>query len=385
MNSVAEPLINDRYAGSPSERVLDRIIKKRDAGIPVVGMYCGYAPVELVRAAGAVPVFLCSFSRKTIPEAETVLPSNLCPLIKSSFGFIRTDSCPFYALSEAIIGETTCDGKKKMFELISHIKPTHVMDLPQMPDEAEAFVNWTAMVHKLKGFLEKTFQTAVTEDRVESEIRETNRKNRLMNGFFNYAAHSPPPLSWKDMYDVIAMELISESDELARLLDDIAIKIGRRLERTSCAHNGYAPRVLVSGCPVGGDAVKVFNVIEEAGGDVVAMEACSGMKGYSIEIEEDTGDPVSALARAYLKIPCSCMSPNNGRIEMLDAMISRFRPDAVIDVILMACHSYNVESYRVERHVQERHGLPFLKVETDFTDSDRAMIRTRVQALLENI
>jgi benzoyl-CoA reductase/2-hydroxyglutaryl-CoA dehydratase subunit BcrC/BadD/HgdB len=115
------------------------------------------------------------------------------------------------------------------------------------------------------------------------------------------------------------------------------------------------------------------------------MEACSGMKGYTIEIEENTENPISALAQAYLQIPCSCMSPNRGRFNALDEMIDRFKPNAVIDVILQACHSYNIESHRIERHVRDKHHLPFLKVETDFTESDRAMIKTRVEALFESI
>jgi len=378
-----ETLINDRYTGNPNDRVLDLIIARRGTGAPVIGMYCGYAPVELVRAMGASPIFLCSFSRKTIPAAETMLPSNLCPLIKSSFGFIKTDSCPFYALSEAIIGETTCDGKKKMFELIGHIKPTHIMDLPQLPDEVEALATWTVMVHKLIVFLEKTFGTKITAERIESEIRETNRKNRLMNDLFAYAAHFPPAISWSEMYDVIGLELVSNSDELHRILEEVTVKLDRRINRGEFIGSTHSPRVLVSGCPVGGDAAKVFRTIEEAGGVIVAMEACSGMKGYSIEIDENTGDPVSALARAYLKIPCSCMSPNQRRFDMLDKMIGRFRPDAVIDVILQACHSYNIESVKVGECVQQKHALPFLKIETDFSQSDVGQIRTRVEALLE--
>ena len=228
-------------------------------------MYCGYAPVELVRAMGAVPVFLCAFSRKTIPEAETVLPANLCPLIKSSFGFIKTDTCPFYALSQAIIGETTCDGKKKMFELISHIKPTHIMDLPQLPDEPEALASWTTMVHKLKDWLEKTFRTTITNESIESEIMDTNKKKRLMNDFFKYIAHSPPLISWSEMYDVFGIELVSNSDELRYLLDDITIRLEERVSNGEFIGTMRSPRVLVSGCPVGGDAAKIFRVIEEAG------------------------------------------------------------------------------------------------------------------------
>ncbi len=378
-------LINDRYTNNPSDRVLDYIIDKRGIGAPAIGMYCGYAPVELVRAMGAVPVFLCSFSRKPIPDAETVLPANLCPLIKSSFGYIKTDTCPFYALSQAIIGETTCDGKKKMFELISHIKPTHIMDLPQLADEPEALDAWTIMVHKLKEWLEKTFGTAITDESIEYEIKDANEKKRLMSDFFKYIAYAPPLISWSELYDVFGVELVSNSDELRYVLDGIATTLDERLQNGEFIGALDSPRVLVSGCPVGGDAAKVFGVIEEAGGVVVAMEACSGMKGYTIETEEDTGDPVAALAKAYLQIPCSCMTPNQRRFDSLDEMIERFRPDAVVDVILQACHAYNIESYRIEQHVHNKYGLPFLKVETDFTESDRAILRNRVQALLENV
>lgn len=378
-------LINDKYTNNPNDRVLDSVIYKRNIGAPVIGMYCGYAPVELVRAMGAVPIFLCSFSRKTIPAAEAVLPSNLCPLIKSSYGFIITDTCPFYALSQAIIGETTCDGKKKMFELISHIKPTHIMDLPQLPDEAEALASWIIMVRKLKNWLEETFETQITDEQIETEIKDTNRKNLFMNNFFQYTSHFPPVISWDEMYDVIGLELVSNSDELQRILEDVTKKLDERIIEGEYIGTIESPRVMVSGCPVGGDASKIFRVIEEAGGAVVAIEACSGMKGYTIKIEEDTGDPLSALAKAYLQIPCSCMTPNQRRFDALDDLIARFKPDAVIDVILQACHSYNIESHRIEQHVRSKYHLPFLKIETDFTESDRAMIKTRVQALFESI
>ncbi len=135
MNTSIEPLINDAYVADPAGRILDVVLSKRRKGAHVIGLYCGYAPLELIRSIGAVPAFLCASSGRTIPAAEAVLPANLCPLIKSSFGFIKTKTCPLYELSEAVVGETTCDGKKKMYELISHLKPTHVMDLPYLADE----------------------------------------------------------------------------------------------------------------------------------------------------------------------------------------------------------------------------------------------------------
>ena len=90
-----------------------------------------------------------------------------------------------------------------------------------------------------------------------------------------------------------------------------------------------------------------------------------------------------AMAARYLKIPCSCMTPNNRRLTEIDKLIERFKPDAVVDVVLQACHSYNIESFKVGEHVQGKHGLPFLKVVTDYSQSDVGQIRARVEALLE--
>lgn len=135
------PLMNDGYDGEPAKRVLHYMLGHKEKGHPILGIYCGYAPIELIQAMGIVPAVLCAFSKVPIVSAEAVLPANLCPLIKSSYGFILEGTCPFFAMSEAVIAETTCDGKKKMFELAAEVKPMHVMDLPQLPDEAEALNN----------------------------------------------------------------------------------------------------------------------------------------------------------------------------------------------------------------------------------------------------
>ena len=74
----------------------------------MVGVFCTYFPQEIAMAMGACVVGLCSTSDETIKDAERDLPSNLCPLIKSSYGFALTDKCPFFYFSDLIVGETTC-------------------------------------------------------------------------------------------------------------------------------------------------------------------------------------------------------------------------------------------------------------------------------------
>ncbi|MFZ2394967.1 MAG: double-cubane-cluster-containing anaerobic reductase [Smithella sp.] len=385
MKAGVKPLVDDGFAGEATKRTLGYLQKQREKGKNIVGIYCGYAPLEVIRAMGAAPAVLCAFANKTIEAAETVLPANLCPLIKSSYGFIKTDTCPFFAISEAIIAETTCDGKKKMFELISDLKPMYVMDLPQLPDEKEALDNWTVMIKKLKGFLETTFNRKIDDKEVEKEIKETNIKNKLMNKIFDFAALTPTPVSWLELYDLTYLGQAATTKDMIALLNACVAKLEQRVADGVYHGEKDSPRVLVTGCPVGGDATKVFKIIEEAGGVVVALDSCTGMKAYSGMISENTSDPYAALSRRYLDLPCSCMTPNNRRLAELDKMIKRFKPDVVIDVVLHACHSYNVESHKIKKHVTNKHQKPFLKIETDYSQSDVEQIRTRVEALLETV
>ena len=104
----------------------------KEAGKKVVGQYCIYSPLEIALAAGAIPVSLCGTKNDSIPVAETMLPRSLCPLIKSSFGFALQDSCPYLAASDIVVADTTCDGKKKMYELLAAYKPVVLLQLPQI-------------------------------------------------------------------------------------------------------------------------------------------------------------------------------------------------------------------------------------------------------------
>ncbi len=377
------PLMNDGFDGEPAKRLLAYIQAKKEKGSPIAGIYCGYAPIELIQAMGIVPAVLCAFSEAPIASAETVLPANLCPLIKSSYGFILEGTCPFFAMSEAVIAETTCDGKKKMFELAAEVKPMHVMDLPQLADEPEALENWTVMIRKLQRFLEDAFHRKASNQDIENAIKESNRKNRMMRKFFDFAALHPPVINWQEMYDVGFLALPATAEDMDTILESVLTTLENRVAQGMHYGTPSSPRVLVTGCPVGGDALKIFKIIETCGGRVVAPDACTGAKAFMGEIEENTSDPVKAMAKRYLEIPCACMTPNQLRLSTLSDTIQKFKPDAVVDFILTACHSYNVESYKIGTHVTEKHGLPFLKVETGYSDNDDGQIQTRVQALLE--
>ena len=139
---------------------------------------------------------------------------------------------------------------------------------------------------------------------------------------------------------------------------------------------------MLTGCPIGNGSEKVLRLIEECGAPVVCMENCTGVKGLDLLVDEAESDPFMALARRYLQIPCSCMTPNNGRLNLLGSLIDEYRADGIVDLTLQYCHTYNIESRVVGDFVESR-SLPFLHLETDYSESDVERLRTRIEAFVE--
>ena len=365
------------------ERNVLALKEAKEKGLRVVGTYCLYSPAELVVAAGAIPVMLCGTSQNPVPAAEKVLPRNLCPLIKSSYGFALTDTCPYFHFADLLIAETTCDGKKKMYELMGKMKPLHLMQLPQVQDEA-ALGYWVAEMVRLKRRIEEEFAVEISEEKLRDAISLMNDERRSLKEFQDVCKHNPAPISGMDMLTVLHNRGFSiDKDEAIELVDRLTAELRHMADNGISPFSASAPRILLSGVPVGIGSDKVVRIIEECGGSVVCFESCGAYK--KVDPVEECGDPLTALADRYLRIPCSCMSPNDGRYTLVEQLIREFHADGVIDLTWQGCHTYNIESYSLKKHVQETSNVPFLQIETDYSESDTEQLKVRIEAFLEMI
>lgn len=356
-------------------------LKEQD--IPLVGTYCTYMPQEIPMAIGAAVVSLCSTSDETIDEAEKDLPRNLCPLIKSSYGFGKTDKCPYFYFSDLIVGETTCDGKKKMYEYMAEFKPTHVMQLPNTPNGDDALSLWRNEIVKLSEIVSQRFHCEITEDKLRGAIQLKNRERKALVDFYRIGQLNPPALSGQDILKVVYGATFKfDKNALVEELETLTQKVKQEYEQGKRLES--RPRILITGCPIGGAAEKVVKAIEDNGGWVVGYENCSGAKANEQMVDEQ-GDVFDALAEKYLSIGCSCMSPNPNRTQLLGEMIEQYQADGVIDVILQACHTYAVESLAIKRFVKDNYHIPYMAIETDYSQSDIGQINTRAAAFIEMI
>ncbi|OIQ11404.1 double-cubane-cluster-containing anaerobic reductase [Neomoorella thermoacetica] len=373
------------YFDDLRERNVLEIKKLKDQGKKVVGTYCAFTPKELIIAAGAIPVSLCGTRQEPIPEAEKILPRNLCPLIKSSFGFAITGSCPYFYFADLLIAETTCDGKIKMYELLREYKPMHILNLPPTSLGEDAFAYWYNEILKAKERLEREFAVEITTAKLQEAIRLVNEERRALLEFHRLNRNDPAPLSGLDLLKVLwAKGFTPDIAAGTAVIRQVTLAVKEQMARGVSAAPPGSPRILLTGCPVGLGSEKVIKLVEAGGGVVVCLESCSGIKALEPLVDEE-GDPLQAIAAKYLQVPCPCLTPNRGRLELLERLIKEYRVDGVIDLTWQACHTYNIESYSIKKLVQEKEGLPFLPIETDYSTSDLQQLKVRIDAFLEMI
>ena len=365
------------------EQSLASLEQAREEGRKVVGVYCIFAPVEMIRAAGALPIGLCGKKQEPIAAAEADLPANLCPLIKSSYGFAVTDTCPFFAAADAIVGETTCDGKKKMYELMKRLKPVHLMHLPYDPSLHQAQTFWRAELDRFAAFLEELTGICLSVDELNRQIRIQNRvRGALRRLHKSNLAGGGLRVSGRKMLNVLeAKNFWPDHQEYANRLEALE----KAMAATPAPVWNGGPRILLTGTPIGKGADKVLKLIEAAGATVVAMENCTSLKSAWTDVEEDSPDPLGAIARRYINLPCACLTPNDGRIALIRELADLYHADAVVDLTWHACHTYMVEAKHVDMMINEDPGLPVLHLCTDYGQSDLESLRTRIEALLELI
>jgi len=349
-------------------------------GRHIIGITCEYTPRELIMAANGVPVSLCGGSAEMIPPAEAFLPANLCPLIKSTFGFSVEKANPFLEMAELVVAETTCDGKKKMYELLAETRPVYMLELPQRADTPDAMEYWVSELRKLRAALEVRFDVEITDEKLREAILTMNGERELRRELASLMKAPRPPLTGRELLDMKSL--------IACIPDDAgqyrnAIKT--LPQRSPTCRPGASVRVLVTGVPMPHGAERVLDIIEENGGLVVCQENCTGLKPIAEDVDSTNPDPLRAIAEKYIHLPCSVMTPNTGRFELLRSLVAEYRPDCIIEVIWQACLTYDVEAHKVKRLAEKELGLAYLRVETDYSPSDSARIAMRVQALFETV
>ena len=366
-------------------RVMELMAAKKE-GRPVVGTFCVYIPEEVVVAAGGVCVGLCGGSQGSIPDAEKILPRNICPMVKSAYGFKAGKICPYFQAVDFVYGETTCDAKKKTWEILDRLVPTYVMEIPQMKNKRDKAL-WLDEVHDFKAKVEEVCGRKISSDDLAAAIKVINGKRRALQRLTRLRAASPAPISGKDALLIEQIAFYDEPVRFAEKVNALCDELDERVSRGEGVMPADAPRVMVAGVPMALPNWKVHNLVETAGAVIVGEESCIGTRYFKDLIDESSRDldgQLELLTDRYMQIDCSCFTPNSERIDQVIREYRDSGAQGVLHYSLQFCHTYNVEEIRIKEACQKE-GIPYLSIESDYSPEDVGQLQTRIEAFLEQI
>ena len=372
-------VVADIHGIRPSE-----LIAHQEKGGKVFGTFCVYVPDEIVFAADAIATGLCGGSQFWVPGGEKVLPTNTCPLIKASVGARLDRTCPFFRIADMYVGETTCDGKKKAWEILAGDVPVYVMDLPQMKREKDV-QKWAEEIKDFKAVVEKETGNEVTAEKLAAAIKTVNGKRKALARLYDFRKNEKLPISGKDCLLISQIAFYDDPTRFAQMTNRLCDELEKRVADGVSVFAEGTKRIMLTGTPLAIPNWKLHNIIETSGGAVVCEEMCTGTRYFERlvdETKETVDEQIQAIADRYMGINCACFTPNTGRIDDIIRLAKEYKVDGIIDVNLKFCSLYDTEGYSVEAALKEA-GIPVLGIETDYVDSDAEQLRTRISAFIE--
>lgn len=344
-------------------------------GKKVAVSFCSHVPQEILAAAGfcAIRVLHTDGIEDISGEA---LPSNICPLVKEVYSL-----CEGGALAEAdlIIAESSCDGKKKMYELLTRQDQLYYYQVPQGEDRTYVNPLIRSECRWLIKMLRQRFGAEVTEETLRAACEAWNAERQSVMDLMALQQQNPPA-AW-------GCEIL-EALEKNRTFADPGARAKANRESRDALLNRVSPvpksalRILVTGCPASGVYRKVVGAIEQNGGVAVCFENCEVVKSSRRHVDTANPDIIAAIADCYQDTACAIMAPNGLRFEVIDDILDTYHVDGIVDLALQTCHAYTVERDKMRRFCIQK-GIPYLPVETSFTNADAGQIMTRVTAFLE--
>lgn len=354
------------------------------AGRKIVGTFCVFVPEELTLAADAVQVGLCSGADAGTELAERLVPRNTCALIKSFMGFKLARLCPFIESCDLLVGETTCDGKKKAYEQLGELAPIHVMEVPQKKDDHDRAL-WKAEVLRYKQVIEELTGKTITADKLKAAIKTVNAKRRALQRLNALRAADPAPISGRDVLLVNQISFYDDPVRFTAKINELCDEIEARIAKGQGVAPKGAPRLMLSGCPMAVPNWKLPYIIESSGAVIVAEESCIGSRN-SRDLVDESADTLEgmleAIAKRYLKIDCATFTPNDERLDNIVQLARESKADGLIHYGLLFCQPYAHESIKVDKALKAA-GIPMLGIETDYSMEDVGQLKTRVEAFVE--
>ncbi|HEX3043190.1 MAG TPA: 2-hydroxyacyl-CoA dehydratase family protein [Bacillota bacterium] len=361
---------------------------ERAEGVKTIGTYCVMVPQELIYAAGAIPVKLCSGNYTAFNIGDEVCPRDSCPLVKAAVGSSSMQLLPIYDECRVSIVPASCDCKKKLSYLLAKYTQVETLHVPtvKLDDESKEF--FIRDLYALKATLEATTGQKITYQRLKAATEALAGAQRELTRLYTLKMHSPSVI--KGTHAMVAMNAYSYErvDRWTTGLKMLNDELEMRIANQKYVAKPNAPRIMITGAPIVFPNIKVPLLLEELGGVFVADETCMGERGLydPVAVTEASLDGLIRGLAARQILPCTCPTfvNNEQRLFKLKQMIADFKVQGIVYHVLRGCLVYDFE-YRLVEAAMGELNLPIIRIETDYNEEDVEQLRIRLEAFVELI
>jgi benzoyl-CoA reductase/2-hydroxyglutaryl-CoA dehydratase subunit BcrC/BadD/HgdB len=373
-------VLNDIYVE------MKNVEKKPD--IPIVGTYCIMVPQELIYAAGAQPVKLCSGSYTAFSIGDDLVPRDACPLVKAVLGFQAMGVMPVYEDCALMVVPITCDCKKKMAGMLKERVPTATLHVPTAKNDDADMEQYVEELYQLIPQLEEVTGNAVTYKSLAASIDKMGLAQYEMSKFVAYKKNVPALIQGTHAMALMNAFSYMSVDRFNEQLHLLNQELGRRKKEKQFVSQDKQPRIMITGSPIIFPNIKIPLLIEEMGGILVGDETCMGERALydpTVVVDKSFDGLMRSLANRYTR-PCTCPTfiDNSQRIYRIKQMIADHQVQGVVYHVLRGCLVYDFEYQTLEEELGKL-GIPVIRVESDYNEEDIEQLRIRIEAFIELI
>lgn len=368
-----------------TESQLKHLQEAKQKGTKIIGFFPGnFVPEEMIYASGAIPICLSHGSLNAAEAALAEVPDKICPFARAQIGERLLKKNPYYHMIDMLIAPISCVHLSKAAEVWEHHADVEIFKLgiPHQNTMGFGLQYFKDRLGDLKERLQAFTGNEITDKKLGEAIDVYNRIRKRLKEISLLRRTAPSPFNSVDFIKLNHVSFYSAPVAYGDMLDSVY----KQLKEDKKAAADNAPRLLLIGPNVAYGDYKVLEMVQSAGGDIVAEELCEGIRYYWNEIDNKT-DLLQSLAVGYLqdRVPCAFMQDSARiRLDFARKLIEDFNISGVIWYQLLCCEVYDVESYYFSQML-EKQDLPMLILESDYSVSDLGRLKIRIDAFIEQL
>lgn len=358
--------------------------KEQHPGSKAVAFFPVYAPVEIIHAAGMLPVGLAGAGDKLdIQHADSRFGSFICSIVKTTMEMGMTNHLDAF---DGFLFSSICDSARNLCFVFKRNFPQMYVDFLHLPHNSASpatvdflEVEYRRIIAELEHLGGNRIR--INDAALRNSIDLYNLQRRLVRRLYKFRADSPHLLrAWESYLLTRAGNFLPVETHIATMEAVLSLLKDRTGKRRDSI------RVVVEGSFCEQPPLEVIRMLEAAGCDIAEDDFALAQRWFQGDVPI-TGDPVRALAESYVRDSVYSSVRHDfthPRWEGLADKVRNTRADAVILLIAKFCEPAYFDYVLFKKKIEEM-GLPHLLLEFEEKLFTFDRLRTEVETFVESL